>query len=171
MSQNCFQKRLLGVLAILLSSGIAMQSFAQGSPPPKLQAAIIMKLLPYYTNLGDGPFTIHVIGSPEVAKELKSSWKGKAAGKATLNDITEGDSPSNGAKVIYVGSNVASAIAHTQGNQILSVTGNATFVTQGVTLGIGVEGGKPKILLNLSSSKAEGINWNPAILKVAETIN
>jgi hypothetical protein len=144
---------------------------AQDTPPANLQAAIIMKLLPYYTNLGDGPFTIHVIGDSAVANEFKSKWQGKAAGKATLNAVTEGDTPDAGAKVIYVGKDVVAAIAHSQGNQVLSVTGNAKFVADGVTLGIGIEAGKPKILLNLSSSKAEGVNWNPAILKVAETIN
>ena len=40
----------------------------------------------------------------------------------------------------------------------------------GVTLGFGVTGGKPKILLNLTSSVDEACDWNPAIMKVAKTI-
>jgi hypothetical protein len=137
--------------------------------PPNLQAALLMKLLAFYTNLGADPFTIHVVGAPAVASELKK-FVGKNAGKATLNGVTEGDAPPAGPKVIYVGKNVPDLISHTQSNQVLSVTGDPAFVPQGVTLGISVEGKKPKILLNLTSSKNEGINWNPAILKVAATI-
>jgi len=44
------------------------------------------------------------------------------------------------------------------------------LTTLGISLGIGLEDGKPKILLNLSASKDEGIDWNPAILKIATTL-
>lgn len=153
-------------LTVLFSSS----ALAQQKAPPKLQAALLMKLLAFYNNLGDGPFTIHVIGAPEVAAELKG-LVGKPTGKASLSGVTEGDiSSSAGAKVIYVGTDVAGSIGYTQSNGVLSVTGVPSYVTDGVTLGVAVENNKPVILLNLSSSKAEGINWNPAILKVAETI-
>jgi len=154
------------VLSLIL---VALPAKAQEAPP-KLQAALLMKILAFYTNLGDGEFTIHVIGSAEVASELKK-FLGKPAGKATLKEVTEGGGPPSGAaQVVYVGDNVAGATSYTQGQKVLSVTGKPAFVSDGVTLGIGVENKKPKILLNLSSSKAEGINWAPGILKVAETI-
>jgi hypothetical protein len=47
------------------------------------------------------------------------------------------------------------------------MTGIPDLVPKGISLGIGLSGGKPKILLNLSSSKDEGIDWNHAILKVS----
>jgi hypothetical protein len=159
-----FLALILGFMAVPVSAQ-AVQA------PAKLQAALILKLLAFYTNLGDKPFTIHVIGASDVAAELKS-LVGKTAGKATLNAVTESDGvPGDKPEVVYVGKDVASSIAFTQGNKVLSVTGLPNFVTDGVTLGIGIEDKKPKILLNLSSSKAEDINWNPAILKVAATIN
>ena len=129
-----------------------------------------MKLLAFYTNLGSNPFTIHVIGNPDVAKELKG-MVGKTAGKATLNAVTEGDGPPGGeAQVIYIGKDVKELTSYTQANKVLSITGTPDFVTKGVTLGVGIENKKPRIFLNLSSSKSEEINWNPAILKVAKTI-
>jgi hypothetical protein len=163
-------KSFMLVVGFLAVAGVSNPALAQTKAPPKLQAALILKLLAFYTNLGGDPFTIHVIGAPDVAAELKSLI-GKPAGKASLNSVTEGDIGSaGGAKVVYVGSGVSAAIAHTQSNSILSVTGEPSFVPDGVTLGVGIEDGKPKIILNLSSSKAENINWNPAILKVAATI-
>ena len=160
--------RLLIMLALGTSIFVPVQA---QEAPPKLQAALIMKLLAFYTNLGGDPFTIHVVGAPEIAKEL-TAMVGKPAGKAKLAEVTQSDGvPSGKASVVYVGKDVAASTGYTQANKVLSVTGNPDFVNQGVTLGIGIEGGKPKVLLNLSSSKNEGINWAPSILKVAATIN
>lgn len=156
-------------LVAFLALAFAAPATAQEAPP-KLQAALIMKLLAFYTNLGDKPFSLYVLGNDAVAGQLKGMI-GQKAGKATLNGVESGDAiPGDKYDVIYVGKDVADAIAYSQSNKALSVTGKNGFVNDGVTLGIGVEGNKPKILLNLSSSKAEDINWNPAILKVAATI-
>lgn len=159
------------VLAALMFLGVfATPSFAQ-SPPPELQAALFTKLLAYYTNLGDAPFIIHVVGAPEVAAALRKS-KGAAVGKATLADVSESDGPpTNGAKVIYVGKSAKACTAYSYANHVLTITGDEKLVSEGVTLGVKIEAGKPKILLNLSATKAEDINWNPAILKVASTID
>ena len=164
-------KRIPLLLIFLFTAFSASPLQAQGdAAPPKLQAALIMKLLAFYTNLGGAPFTVHVIGSDAVATALEAHV-GKSAGKATLNAVTKSDGvPSEKPNIVYVGNNLKDAIAYTQANGLLSVTGLPSFVNDGVTLGIGIENNKPKILLNLSSSKAEGINWNPAILKVAATI-
>ena len=159
------------VLVALAVACIFLPAQAQQTAPPKLQAALIMKLLAFNTNLGANPFTIHVVGAPDVAAALETHV-GKTAGKATLETVTKSDAlPADKVNIVYVGNHVEDAIKYSQSNQILSVTGIPKFVNDGVTLGIGIENKKPKILLNLSSSKSEGINWNPAILKVAATIN
>lgn len=161
--------RTATLVGCLMLVGLALPAHAQKAPP-ELQAALFVKLLAYYTNLGGDSFTIHVVGAPEVAESLKG-MKGKKVGKATLADVSEGDGPpSNGAKVIYVGKAVKAITGYSQANKVLTITGDPTYVNDGVTLGIKIEGGKPKILLNLSSTKAEDVNWNPAILKVASTI-
>jgi hypothetical protein len=166
LTSNFLKKAML---ASFLAVAFAAPATAQEAPP-KLQAALIMKLLAFYTNLGDKPFSMYVLGADPVAEQLKG-LVGQKAGKATLNSLDSGDSiPGDKYDVIYVGKDVADAIAYSQSNKSLSVTGKNGFVNDGVTLGIGIESNKPKILLNLSSSKAEDINWNPAILKVAATI-
>jgi hydroxyethylthiazole kinase-like sugar kinase family protein len=143
---------------------------AQEQAPARIQAALFMKLLAYYTNLGSEPFTIHVVGSPDIVKELKG-YIGKNAGKAKLKDVTTGSGPPSGsAQVVYVGQDAKALTAYCQSNKVLSITGDPVLVNEGVTLGISIENKKPKILLNLSSTKAEDINWNPQILKVASTI-
>ena len=161
--------RVLGLVFLCCSPAAAQ---AQDQAPPKLQAALFMRLLPFYTNLGSGPFDIYVAGAPEVAEEFKF-YIGRGVGKATLNSIIKGDGPPtdlDSIKVVYVGKDPGNITAFSQSEKVLSITGVPEFVQQGVTLVVVVESGKPKIHLNLSSTKAEKIDWNPAILEVAELI-
>ena len=158
----------LAVLALMCTSvpGFSFETEA----PAKLQAALIMKLLTYYNNLGTKDYTIYVVGAEDVANELKGAI-GKKTGKATLAAVTSGaTAPSGGADIVYVGADVQGSISYTQRTSTLSITGNPDFLNQGVTLGIGLAAGKPKIFLNLTASKAENADWNPAILKVAKTL-
>lgn len=157
----------------LIFLGVLMYSpqvVAQDEAPANLQAALFLKILPMCTNLGSEPFSIHVVGAPKVAAEFKELI-GKTVGKASLAGVTEGSGPpSSPTKVVYVGDKAGDLTQWSQANGALSITGKPALVNEGVTLGVGIEGGKPKILLNLSSTKAEKINWNPQILKVAATV-
>ncbi len=157
-------------MLLMAAFGLAPAHAVEEQAPAQLQAALILKLMPLYNNLGDKSYTIHVIGAPDVAQELKSQL-GKATGKATLAGVTFSDTlPTDKADVIYIGNNAAEGVAFSQQNGVLSVTGNFNYVKEGVTLGIGLENKKPKIYLNLESSKKEGADWNPAILKVVKTV-
>lgn len=158
---------LTALVAMFLVSFVNPVSAATQAAPAQLQSALILKLLPYYQNLGDKNFTIHVVGSEDIAKKLRENI-GVQIGKATLVNVTTGDTPINGAAVVYIAKG-ADALNWTQKNKVLSVSGDPNMVSQGVTLGISLEDGKPKVFLNLRTSKAEGADWNSAILKVAET--
>ena len=99
--------------------------------------------------------------------------EGKPIGSAKLEKVVAGDNlPSEKPSVIYIGSSgkLSDVLNYTKENKVLSITGNPDLVSKNVTLAVGTSGGKPKIMLNLSSTKDEGIEWNPAILKVAATI-
>jgi len=54
--------------------------------------------------------------------------------------------------------------------QITSMTGVPEYVNEGISIGVGVKGDKPQILINLNSAKAEGINFNSQLLKLAKII-
>ena len=139
--------------------------------PPKVQAQLCVKLLAFYTNLGNSSFSIHVVGNPKVAKELKKHV-GTRIGMALLGAITEGDGlPSGNPKVVYLSGESEEVLAYTREKKVLSVTGKAGLVSKGVSLGVTMKNRKPKVLLNLGASKQEGINWNPAILRIAEKVD
>lgn len=66
---------------------------------------------------------------------------------------------------------LASAISSTQEAKVLSVSGHTDIVTQGVSVGFGLEKNKAKIFVNLKSSVAEGVNLSSAFLRIAHVIN
>jgi hypothetical protein len=171
-----FQKKTLrfGTMGVIGLFFLYRQAICEdiGTAPFALQAAIILKVLAFNNTISSGgAITVYVSGSPDFAAEMKKA-AGKAVGAATIGKIVEGAGlPSEKPSVIYVGteSSLAEILAYTKSNKILSISGNPALVSKNVSLVIGVSESKPKILLNLSSSKDEGIDWNPAILKVAVT--
>ena len=163
------RKKALCVVLILVAF-VQVPALAVSKASPNLQAALILKLLPLYSNLSAKPeFSIHVIAAEELAAILKKEI-GKKVGKSVLKNVTSSNGPPSGpADVVYVGKDAGNT-QFTKDNSVLSVTGNPDLIEKGVSLGIGIEGKKPKIFVNLASSKAEGVNWNPAILKLAKKV-
>jgi hypothetical protein len=73
---------------------------------------------------------------------------------------------------LFVGEGADPALVtrYTRVNRVLSVTNVPDFVGKGVTLGIGIENDRPKVLLNLTGSDFEGMKWDPKILKISKTV-
>ena len=68
-------------------------------------------------------------------------------------------------------SRIEEALEYTLSNKILSVTGDPNLMDRGITLGFGIgDDSKPKIVLNPQSAAQEGLEWNPAIFKIAKTV-
>lgn len=53
---------------------------------------------------------------------------------------------------------------------VTSLTGVTSYVEAGLAVGISNKGGKPRIIVNLPSAKAEGANFNSQMLKLAKVI-
>lgn len=169
-------KGIIFCCTLIIAIGLSTQpTFSEeiSTAPVAIQAAIFLKLLEFDKNIsGSGAITICVVGSPEFAAAMKKA-EGKTVGSATIGKVFEGTgTPTEKPSVIYIGSeSVLSQLqTYTKANKILSITGTPDFVAKGVSLAVGISEGKPKIMLNLSASKDEGIDWNPAILKVAAAI-
>ena len=81
-------KKLMLLMAFLTFAGLAFPVQAQDKAPDKLQAALIMKLLAFYTNLGADPFTIHVIGAPGLLDQADVSGVQVAHGRHKTDTLT-----------------------------------------------------------------------------------
>ena len=77
--------------------------------------------------------------------------------------------------VLYVtsaGSNMLSSISLiTQAKKILSITGREDYVSQGVSVGLGVKDEKPQIVINLRSARAEGCDFSANLLRLCKVID
>ncbi len=162
-------------LTIVLSVVSIETVIAQVSDaPPNVAAALAMKLAGLEKRIGGQAqdITIYVMGDVEMAAELAKGI-GKNIGTATLKSVEKGDGlPNSTPQIIFIGkgAETEAAIAYARENNILSITRSIDDVNLGITLGVGIGDGKPKILLNLSASVEENCDWNPAIMKIAQTI-
>jgi len=140
--------------------------------PPKLQVALMNKIMGLEKNLASREtISIYILDSPEVAK-LLTAEVGKKMGRSVLEKVDVGDSvPERKYDVIYYGNALRedAAIKYAESNNSLSLYPNIDGMKNLGTLGLGIKSGKPTFLLNLMQSKAEELDWNPAILKVAAT--
>lgn len=160
------------VAIIIAMIAITSFSYAQKESPASVAAALTLKLAGFNNKLSGG-VKIYVVGNDVLASELKKGV-GKPLGKATLSSVDAGaDVPGSKYDIIVCGSSgKAGAVSKfAKSHKALSVTNIPSILSKGISLGIGVgDDNKPKILLNLTQSSEEGIDWNPAIMKVAETV-
>jgi len=167
-------RKQINLLIALIFLGISTSVLGQNPAPANVASALILKVIKYERNISSGgSISIYVLGNPEAQTELEKGL-GLQIGSATLSDVSGGeDLPGAKPSVLFVGqtANTDVAIEYARSNNILSVTNDPELVTKGVTLGVGVgNDGKPKIMINLSSSDEENLNWNADIMKVARTV-
>ncbi|MCB2200910.1 YfiR family protein [bacterium] len=173
-----------GVLLLLfLTLGFTSPAHAQvGKGTASFTAWNLLKTLSMENSIAGKTtdISIHVIGDAEVAAEL-SSKVGETIGSATLKHVDSGYGlPSSPPDVIYIGNpdeymidseKLRSLVDYARDNKVISVTYEPILIYKGVTLGIGAqESGTAKFMLNLQASKDQGLNWNKAFIKLAETI-
>lgn len=65
---------------------------------------------------------------------------------------------------------IKSVTAVSRAKRIFTFTGVPGYVEAGVAVGIGSKGESPRILINLSAARAEGVEFNSQLLKLAKVI-
>ncbi len=169
-------KRIILFVSILLVIAIVATPatlFAEEAPP-NILAVFLVKLSSLEKNLSTSgaPLTVHVIGAPAVASELQG-MSGSPIGSSSLGEVTSSDAlPGTAPSILFVGSSsmVGQAAAYCAENKVLSFTSLSDQLKEGMVVGIGVEAGKPKVLLNLEATNNCGVEWNPAIMKIAQPV-
>ena len=143
--------------------------------PPNMASGLILQFLAFEKNLmsTDTEMKIHIIGDQDLADEMKKSI-GTKIGNRNLSSITNSNSlPSDEIDVLIISNDkkIDEAIAYTRKNKIPSITNNPELVEKGISLGVGMnETGGQVILVNLSATVEENLDWKPVILKIAKTV-
>ena len=134
--------------------------------PANLQAALFKKIFSFNKTLSaKGSVEIGVIGASGdgiVAAFKEAGINAKAMGG---NQIT-GD-----VNVVYVMPGAASTKQQSASKGVLSISGVTSLVENGqVAIGLDIEGGKPKIVINMAQLKAEGQELTADLLKIVKVI-
>ena len=145
--------------------------------PNNIQVALFVKILALHKGIAGRKqdVIIHVVGDKRLAAAMKPTV-GRKLGKSKLGAVKEGPPPadkSTGLGVICVGDpkQWEAVKAFCRKHRVLSVSGHPDLVGKGVTLVVGIAKKKPKVILDMTASKAEGAEWDPKILQLATQIN
>ena len=137
-----------------LKIGILYRSQAKDSEKTKDDLVAILKGLKK-EEVGGLPLTYSAVGfsSPE---ELEKTLRSE---KIRVLYITPGN-----------GEDIPSIAKISKELKILTITGVAKWVDRGISVGIGLKGRRPQIIINLPSSRAEGADFDARLLKLAKVI-
>jgi len=161
MNSLNFNKSLIfyTVVSILISASLQAQDL-----PANLQAALFKKIFAFDKTLESKQIEVVVLGSGDgiVAAFKEAGISAKAV---------SGNQLPAGVNVVYVNQGVTATKSQSASKGVLSISGTVSLVENGqVAIGLCVEGGKPKIVVNLPQLKAEGHEIAADLLKIAKII-
>jgi len=163
-----FKSLIVITLGLLIILGNNIRAQVNAAPAP-IAAILLTKVIGFEKNISKSDISVYVLGSSRVADALQ-----KVVGKSNIVNVTYGEElPTSKPTILFIcnASNLAKGIKYCQENKVLSVTNYPSFVKSGITLGFGVRDDKrSKILFNVNSSAKEGLDWKPAIMKVAQIV-
>jgi len=164
--KNNLSKMIFPLILIFMSM-ISISTFAQ-EVPANLQAALFKKIFAFDKTLqSKGNVEVVVLSGDGSGDAMVSAFKDAGVNAKAV----KGDQVPGGASIVYVMPGVNSPKQVCAQKGILSISGVAANVETGkVSIGIGTEGGKPKIIIHLAQLKAEGQELSADLLKIAKVI-
>jgi len=179
------------VLLILLATSVGRLAAQEMAVPTSLQLSLFLKILTYERNLkkrADDEVVAGIIYQGKLRKSLRARNElmdsARRASSLEIDDIpvrcvsididvenvAEAVSK-HGVDILYVAPLRAVEIGAIgkicSKNHIISLTGVPEYVESGLAVGIGLEDGSPKILINLKSAKKEGADFDSELLNLS----
>lgn len=134
--------------------------------PANLQAALFKKIFAFNKTLSaKGDFQVAVMGNSSA--DVVSAFK-----EAGVNaKAVSGEQIPSDVSVVYLMPGTTTTKQQSAANKVLSISGVASYAENGnVAISLGTEGGKPKIIINMTQLKAEGQEMSSELLKIAKII-
>jgi hypothetical protein len=186
----------LAFALLLAPMGFASSPEAQEiAVPVEVQIPLLVKILGFDRKLAARSDNELVLGilfqgkyrtSANVADEVKDAVRRLPAGAMggrriravaiDLDDATGLDAALSQHRiaVLYVSplraADIRALTAICRASQVTSVTGVPAYVETGISIGIGIKGERPEIVINLAASRAEGADLNAQLLKLARIV-
>jgi hypothetical protein len=180
------QRGLALALLGLALGGIASPAAAQQvAVPVEIQVPLLLKILAFNRSLADAADTL-VVGivfqhrnraSAAIGEEVRGLLAAAARPiRVVAIDLDEtrdlrGTLLRESVRVVYVAPlqavSVSTVTEATRGERVVSLTGVPRYVEQGLAVGIDLSDSRPRIVINLAASRAEGADFSAELLKLA----
>lgn len=187
--------KIIGIAVILLYL-ILLENLYSQELPSNLKAVFILKIVCYdrlmVEKVKSETFNIGILrkeNSDSIAmkKNIDNLFKKGTKildknGKSIIIDYKDSKDLEtflklNNIVVLYISSDltgniISEIITVTRKNKVLTFTGSniKANLKRGISVGLGVEGGKPKIYVNLKASNKEGCEFSSQFLKLSEIV-
>jgi hypothetical protein len=176
------------ILAVLgMASGTAAApAVAQEVPVPvEVQVPLLLKILTFDRHLTDAasPLVVGIVfqGRNRASAAIGDEVRGQLASAARPTRVVVIDLDEirdlraillrEDVRVLYVAPlqavSVSTVAGATRRQRVVSVTGVPRYVEQGLSVGIDLNGTRPRIVINLAASRAEGADFSAELLKLA----
>ena len=158
---NVSNRKMLILIVFIL--GLISIDISAQEVPANLQAALFKKIFAFDKTLQAKGVEVAVLGGGD---DIVAAFK-----DAGINvKAVSGNQVPGGVSVVYV-VGAASTKQQTASKGVLSISGDVSNVESGkVAIALGIEGGKPKIIINMAQLKAEGQELSADLLKIARVI-
>lgn len=140
---------------------------------PHIVVSVGLKILSMQKQFNGRPdgITVFVLDDANVAKAFQASINAPVGTMKVARVLSGSDLPTEKPDVLFIGGKekLEAAVAYTRSQKVLSMARNDKFISRGVTLTVyQTPDGKPQITMNMSGALLEGVDVNPATLKVAK---
>jgi len=166
MKNNSLSKKMIILITLVICLSSLNISAQDMAVPVNLQAALFKKIFTFNRTLqAKGNFEVAVLGAS--GNDMVAAFK-----EAGVNaKAVAGDQIPAGAAVVYIMPGTNPPSQQSASKSVLSISGVTSNVESGkVAIGLGVEGGKPKIIIHMGQLKAEGQDVSADLLKIATVI-
>lgn len=133
--------------------------------PANLQVALFSKIFMFNKTVQAKGVEVAVLSSDNSGGDVVSAFTAAGIKAKAVSSVPAG------AAIVYVMPGTAAPKAECAKNGIFSISGVGADAESGnVAISIGVEGGKPKIIVNATQLKAENQDISADLLKIAKVV-
>lgn len=161
------------LLTALIAPATASTALAQDAAvPPTLQAAIFKKVFMLNQTLtSKGKFTVLVVDNEAGQAPAMVEAFNKAGITARAVPVDEVKAVLDATSVVYLLPGSETVHELSRDRQVFTITGTVALAEAGqAAVGLTLEGGKPKIVVNQSRLEAEGQEISPDLMRLATVI-
>jgi hypothetical protein len=173
------------VLGLALGGILSPGAAQEVAVPVEVQVPLLLKILTFNRSLTDAadPLVVGIVfqhrnrASAAIGEEVRGLLMAAPRPiRVVVIDLDEtrdlrGTLLRESVRVVYVAPlqavSVSTLTEATRGERVVSVTGVPRYVEQGLAVGIDLSDSRPRIVINLAASRAEGADFSAELLKLA----